>query len=110
MSEEAPKYRQLPGFVPLGAKRDVWEYIIAEAVNAGGWAYFRVKTLPETIKARSGREYHHATISRALKALSGEGYIQYRPGDRGQVSMAKPILETPTEDNEPVPRAEGGGA
>lgn len=108
---EANPYRQLPTYIDLGAKRDVWEYIVNEVTQSGEpWAHFRVKTLPETIQAKCGRSYHQATISRALKALSSEGYIEYLPGTRGQVSRAKPVPEASSEDNEPDPRAEGGGA
>lgn len=108
---EAPRYRQLPAYIDTGAKRDVWQYIVDEAAGADeDWAYFRVKALPDLIQAKCGREYHQGTISRALKALSGEGYIEYRPGTRGQVSMAQPVLEATSEDDEPNTRAEGGGA
>lgn len=108
---EAPRYRQLPTYIDLGAKRDVWEYIVDEVARTGEpWVYFRVKTLPETIEAATGRSYHQATISRALKALRSEGYIEYLPGTRGKVSRAKPVQEASSEDNEPDSRAEGGGA
>lgn len=108
---KATRYRQLPAYIDTGAKRDVWQYILDEVLETGDdWAYFRVKALPEHIKAKYGREYHQGTISRALKALSGESYIEYRPGTRGQVSMAKPVLEATSKDEEPDPRAEGGGA
>lgn len=108
---KATRYRQLPTYIDTGAKRDVWQYILDAVMETDeDWAYFRVKTLPEHIKAKYGREYHQGTISRALKTLSGENYIEYRPGTRGQVSMAKPILAAQSEDNEPDPRAEGGGA
>lgn len=113
---EAPRYRQLPAYIDTGAKRDVWQYIVDEVTGTGeDWAYFRVKTLPEMIQDKCGREYHQGTISRALKALSGEDYIEYRPGTRGQVSMARPVLAQPAldtafENDEPDPRAEGGGA
>lgn len=110
MAEET-RYRQLPAYTAIGAKRDVWQYIVDQVTQTGeAWAYFRVKHLPELIQSQCGRDYHHGTISRALKTLSSESYIEYRPGTRGQVSMAKPTLETTSEDYEPDPRAEGGGA
>lgn len=108
---ETPRFRQLPAYIALGAKRDVWQYIVDDVTETGEeWSYFRVKNLPQLIQDKYGREYHLGTISRALKALHAEGYIHYRPGNRGQVSMAHPALEDASEDDEPSSRAEGGGA
>lgn len=106
------RYRQLPAYIATGAKRDVWHYIVESVESAGAgeeWAYFRVKSLPESISTRYGRSYHQGTISRALRDLADEEYIVYRPGTRGQVSMAHPVA-TSSDGQAAAPQTDGGGA
>lgn len=104
-----PRYRQLPAYVPDGAKRDTWQYIVDDVRQTGEpWSYFRVNALPEAIHAQYGRTYHQGTISRALRDLSAEQYIEYRSGSRGQVSMARPVASSGADDLDPG--ADRGGA
>lgn len=86
-----PQYRRLPAYV-LGAKRSVWNHIERHTPSSegDGWVYFRVNALPQTIVSETGEEpRHHQTLARALAALASEGYIEYRPGNKGQASMAR---------------------
>lgn len=110
MTKMSSRYRQLPTYVAVSAKRDVWQFIVDE-VTAGDeeWAHFRVNAFPDLLRSRFDRNYHQSTISRALKALSDEGYIEYRAGTRGEVSMARPVLEGGGQENTPDSRQEGGG-
>lgn len=110
MTKNTTRYRQLPTYIAVSAKRDVWQYIVDEvSTTHEEWAYFRVNAFPELIRSRYGRDYHQGTISRALKALSSDEYIEYRPGTRGEVSMARPVLESTPDTQSPESRAEGGG-
>lgn len=106
-----PQYRQLPAYVAVGAKRDVWQHIVKiTAESEDEWAYFRVNALPEAIHALLGRKYHLGTISRALRDLTAEGYIHYRSGTRGQVSMAQPVPDDAQGQASFGPLTDGGGA
>lgn len=108
---ETPRYRQLPAYIVLGSKRDVWQYIIDDVTNTGEeWSYFRVNALPDLIQQKFGRDYHQGTISRALSALTSEGYIDYKPGTRGHVSMARPVPEDRPTASNLDPWADRGGA
>lgn len=87
---DTPNYRRLPEYIPTGAKRDVWQFFVDDALTSQtDWSYFRLKSLSSRLKESYGRTYHQVTISRALSALNNEGYIDYRPGNRGQSSSAR---------------------
>lgn len=108
---KATRYRQLPDYLAQGSKRDVWQYIVDDVTEKGTlWSHFRVNALPELIESKYGREYHQGTISRALQALTTEGYIEYQPGTRGHVSMARPLPEDDPEEHNPSSGAATGGA
>lgn len=107
---ESPRYRQIPAYIDEGAFRDVWRYIVSAVTESGEeWCYFRVNALPALLQSAYGRAYHPGSVSRSLRELAQEGYIEYTPGTRGRLSMARPTHEGETLDARTVHDDRGGG-